>query len=214
VIRRCRSGAPGGFAADRRGIAAVEFALMLPVLIGLYLGASELAQYISNARKVALATRSVADLISRQTLPVTTESLQNTIRAARAILAPFDPGSATITVLAVGVYDDAATQVKVCSGSQSSGNAEPPAIGATTSSTGLPAVPAAYKAKGTRYVAVILSMTYKPMLGSSLASYLGGQGGVAALKDQIVWPVRGGTQANGIGPEAVLPGGVVCPVNF
>ncbi len=99
---RVRSGAPGRFAADRRGIAAVEFALMLPVLIGLYLGASELAQYISNSRKVALATRSVADLISRQTLPVTTESLQNTIRAARAILAPFDAASATITVLSVG----------------------------------------------------------------------------------------------------------------
>ncbi len=104
--------------------------------------------------------------------------------------------------------------MKVCSGSQSSGSSEPPAITATTSGTGLPAVPAAYKAKGTRYVAVILSMTYKPMLGSSLASYLGGAGGLAALRDQIVWPVRGGTQANGTGPEAVLPGGAVCPVDF
>ena len=53
------------FAQDRRGTSAVEFAMLLPLLLTLYLGTFEISQGIGINRKVTLTTRTVADLASQ-----------------------------------------------------------------------------------------------------------------------------------------------------
>lgn len=42
---------------DRRGVAMVEFALILPVMLVLYLGGAQLQDGIACNRKVTIATR-------------------------------------------------------------------------------------------------------------------------------------------------------------
>lgn len=54
-----------GFSKDERGIAAVEFALLAPLLLTLMLGALEITQSIWADSKVEQATSTIGDLVSR-----------------------------------------------------------------------------------------------------------------------------------------------------
>ena len=49
---------------DERGVSAVEFALLLPLMLTLYLGAVEVSQGIGADRKVTLTARTIGDLVS------------------------------------------------------------------------------------------------------------------------------------------------------
>ena len=51
------------FARERRGFAAVEFALVLPVMLVLYLGGVEISQEVSVARLTSLTASTVANLV-------------------------------------------------------------------------------------------------------------------------------------------------------
>ena len=53
------------FAKDARGVSAVEFALILPLMLTLYLGGNELTHALTIARKVTHATSSLGDLVTQ-----------------------------------------------------------------------------------------------------------------------------------------------------
>ena len=55
----------GRFRRDRRGIAIVEFALILPLLITLSAVTFDLVRYVIYMRKVELAASTLADLVAR-----------------------------------------------------------------------------------------------------------------------------------------------------
>src|SRR5262249_34725949 len=55
------------FARDKRGISAVEFAMLLPLMVTLYLGGVEVSQAVAIDRKVTLIARTVADLVAQVT---------------------------------------------------------------------------------------------------------------------------------------------------
>jgi Flp pilus assembly protein TadG len=50
---------------DEQGVSAIEFALLLPLMVSLYLGAVEMSQGIAADRKVTLTARSIGDLVSQ-----------------------------------------------------------------------------------------------------------------------------------------------------
>jgi Flp pilus assembly protein TadG len=60
AIRR----AVGRFVGDRRGISAVEFAIVLPFMAALYAGSIEFGEGLSTEYKATLAARTVADIAS------------------------------------------------------------------------------------------------------------------------------------------------------
>jgi Flp pilus assembly protein TadG len=83
---------------ERNGVAAVEFALILPLLITLYLGCVELTQGIMASRKVAILSRTLSDLTAQQlttvTSPCTTASICDAqmsliFSASAAVMSPF-----------------------------------------------------------------------------------------------------------------------------
>jgi Flp pilus assembly pilin Flp len=80
------------FWADRRGLAAVEFALILPVLLLFAIGVSELARFALLGLKVQHAADTVADLASgsAQLVPA---SMTDMFSAVRHIVQPFDVAS-------------------------------------------------------------------------------------------------------------------------
>ena len=51
--------------ADRRGVSAVEFALVAPILVLLYFGLVELSQAATADRRLAHATSAVGDLVAQ-----------------------------------------------------------------------------------------------------------------------------------------------------
>src|SRR4051794_370448 len=78
------------FIRDRRGVSAVEFALLLPLMLSLYLGGFEVSQAVSISRKVTLVSRSVTDLIARDSdTSVSNTESSNALDAATAVVAPF-----------------------------------------------------------------------------------------------------------------------------
>ncbi len=82
---------------DERGVSAVEFAMLLPLMITLYLGAVEISQGVSINRKVTLTSRTVADLAS-QVSSISSSDMTNLLNASAAVIAPFPAGQLKVTV--------------------------------------------------------------------------------------------------------------------
>ena len=91
-----------GFSRDQRGMSAVEFAMLLPLMITLYLGGVEISQGVSIDRKVTLTTRTVADLAS-QVSSVTNAEMTNLLNASAAVLAPFPVNNLKVVVSQVSI---------------------------------------------------------------------------------------------------------------
>jgi Flp pilus assembly protein TadG len=92
----------GGLVGDERGISAVEFAMLLPLMLTLYLGAVELSQGIGADRKVTLTARTIADLVS-QTASINNTDMTNSLNAASAVMAPYPVSNLRVTVSSVKI---------------------------------------------------------------------------------------------------------------
>jgi Flp pilus assembly protein TadG len=99
--RRARSSALG-LIGDRRGLAAIEFAMILPIMLMMFFGVVELSSGVAVDRKVTLMARTLSDLTSQST-SVSDSDLTNFFNASGAIMTPYDsaPVKATITQLYV-----------------------------------------------------------------------------------------------------------------
>jgi Flp pilus assembly protein TadG len=85
------------FLGDRRGLSAVEFALLLPLMLTLYLGTVEVSNGVAADRKVAITARTVADLASRMTT-IHNADMTNILNASSAVLAPYAVSNLVVTV--------------------------------------------------------------------------------------------------------------------
>jgi Flp pilus assembly protein TadG len=72
---------------SRRGIAATEFALALPVLIVMLLGALDLTRFMLFHQKIERISYSTADVVS-QAQSITANDLNNILKAASQIMLP------------------------------------------------------------------------------------------------------------------------------
>src|ERR1700729_1624494 len=75
---------------DRRGIAATEFAFILPIMLVLFFGTVEFSSAIAVDRDVTLVARTLADLTS-QSKSVADTDLTNFFTASCYILSPYTP---------------------------------------------------------------------------------------------------------------------------
>lgn len=101
--RRIRS-----FRKEKRGVAAVEFALIAPFMIALWLGSIELSQGVAIDRKVSLASNVVADLVTQQT-NVTVDEMNDIMNATLAIMLPYDTSRLDIVVTGVEIDENGDT---------------------------------------------------------------------------------------------------------
>jgi Flp pilus assembly protein TadG len=90
------------FAADQDGVSAVEFAMLLPLMLTLYLGGVEISQAVSADRKTTLVAHTVGDLISQASC-VTPSYMTNTFKAATAVIYPFTASNLKVTVTRVDI---------------------------------------------------------------------------------------------------------------
>lgn len=85
------------FVDDRRGMSAVEFAMLLPLMLTLYLGGVEISQGIGIDRKVTLTTRTVADLTS-QVAAVNNAEMTNILNASASVMTPYPTTTLSVVV--------------------------------------------------------------------------------------------------------------------
>lgn len=90
------------FRRDRRGIAAIEFALVVPLMLVMYLGTIEISAAVSINRKVSRIASTVADLVTQQT-DVAKTDLKGIMEIGAALLFPYDSDKPVIRIVAIDV---------------------------------------------------------------------------------------------------------------
>jgi Flp pilus assembly protein TadG len=90
------------FRGDKRGVSAVEFALLAPMMIALYLGCVEVSDGVSADRKVSLTASTVANLTS-QVSTITNADMTNILNASSAIIAPYASSKLKVTVSCLNI---------------------------------------------------------------------------------------------------------------
>src|SRR3954454_22774012 len=87
---------------DRRGIAATEFAVIVPIMLVMFFGTVEFSSGVAVDGKVTLMARTLSDLTSRS-IKMNDNDRDNFIAASTAIMAPYPsaPTRATISELYV-----------------------------------------------------------------------------------------------------------------
>lgn len=79
---------PGSIGSDQHGVAMIEFALVLPLLLLLYLSSVELTNALACQRKLSATSRFVADTVS-QSVVIEAAQLNDIINTAQVIMAPY-----------------------------------------------------------------------------------------------------------------------------
>jgi len=143
---------------DRSGLAAVEFAMIIPLMLLLFFGTDEFSSGVAVNRKVTLMARTLSDLTS-QNISVTDAQLTNFFNASQAILTPYPsaPVNSTISEL----YIDPATKVARVQWSQ---GGAPRGLGSTV------AIPTALQVGGTYLIFSEVSYAFAPTIGYVMKS--------------------------------------------
>jgi Flp pilus assembly protein TadG len=180
-----------GLRRDRRGSAVVEFAVILPLLLAIWAGMTEMAHAIDEWRKLTLLARTVADLTGQGDAqnPISATVMNDILASATAVMRPFDASNVKVVVSAmgVGVKTSSTTIPTVCS-SIANANAVARSAGPASDLT----VPAGYQTSGMRYVLAEVSIGYTPMVGSALVKLAKGVGNKITFSSSVPWPTRGG----------------------
>ena len=113
-LRRCTR-----FFASNSATAAVEFAVIVPVAMLLYVGAAEVSDGVLASRRLTTVTKTLVDLLSLQgtttqstSLPtpgnaVSATTLSNLLTSATAVLAPEPITTLTMTISAIDITNTA-----------------------------------------------------------------------------------------------------------
>jgi Flp pilus assembly protein TadG len=166
---------------DRSGVAALEFALIVPLLLCLYFVTMEVAQAIETNKKVGRVGSMVADLVA-QMQDIPRSELEAIMRIGEATLQPYNRSKPTLTVTAIEVTDETTPKVQVVwsrnliDGTFSAG----PAKG-----TAVTDLPAALKVKGSFLIRAESSLAYEPVITWAASASTKEKLGLAAAFDSI-----------------------------
>jgi len=147
-------------AADRRGVAAIEFAFVAPVLLSLYFVTMEVAQGIETNKKVGRVSSLIVDLVTQQQDTITKTELEAIMRIGEAVLQPYNRTKPTIVVTAIEVTTDTTPKVKVMWQRKLVNGAFQAGVAKGTITTIAPT----FKVAGSYYIRVETELDYKPVI--------------------------------------------------
>jgi Flp pilus assembly protein TadG len=149
---------------DRRGVAAIEFALVVPLLLSMYFVTMEVSQAIEANKKVSRVGSMVADLVTQQQT-ITKSELDAIMTIGDSLLQPYNRSKPTIVITAIQITTDNPPKVLVYwSRKLLNGTAGPDAVKGTATT-----VPAALKTAGSFLVRVQSDLEYKPVIAWAAA---------------------------------------------
>jgi Flp pilus assembly protein TadG len=157
---------------DQRGVSSVEFAMLLPLMLTLYLGAVEISQAVGIDRKVTITSRTVADLAS-QVSSISSSDMSNILGASSAVISPYDASKLKVTVSEVSIDNNGSAKVVwSCT------------LGGTARTVGSSVtLPAALNVANTSLIWGEAAYSYKPAIGYVVT-------GTLNLSDQIYMSPR------------------------
>ena len=160
---------PRGFGGAQDGVAAVEFALLLPIMLSMYMGCVELSSGYSCLRKVDALARAMSDLTSQAPATIDSAAMNEIIASAKGVLQPFDTTRARVAVSSVIIPSalplTAYMDWSYASGGGTARNCGPQAAGA---------VPAGFMNAGRSAIVADVGYDYLPLLSGAFTSFGGG----------------------------------------
>lgn len=99
------------YARANRAVAAVEFALILPFMMMLYMGSIEVSWGISADRRVQIVAGSIGDLVSQSEDTLAQSALNDYFAAASVLMQPFDSNALKVRVNCIKVNSNGTTEV-------------------------------------------------------------------------------------------------------
>jgi Flp pilus assembly protein TadG len=146
--------------ADCRGVAATEFAVVVPIMLVMFFGTVEFSSGVAVDRKVTLMARTLSDLASQST-SVDDTAIANFFAASGAIMTPYDPTPVKATISELFI-DPSTLQARV--------QWSKPYGGGTTRAQGSSvAIPTALAVGGTYLIFSEVSYRYTPTIGYVMA---------------------------------------------
>ena len=152
--------------ADDRGVSAIEFAIIFPIILILLAGMLEVNEALTVHRKLRQVSSTVSDLIAQQSL-ITPAQVDLTLRGAASMLAPYD---ITNLKIVLSVIDVAPTKQTV---------AWSKAYHTTAELAGSPAgfeVPASLAVSGVQIVAVKVDYSFATAFSYLFGAFIGPNG--------------------------------------
>jgi Flp pilus assembly protein TadG len=101
------------FARCCKGVAAVEFAMIVPIMFLLFVGSIEFSQAITVDRRVTQVASSTADLVARER-SIATSDVDGIMQIIDHLMSPYDPSKLKLTLLNVYSSMTNAADTKVC----------------------------------------------------------------------------------------------------
>lgn len=151
------------WATGQSGAAAVEFALILPFVVMLYIGLVDTVSYVSASRKVSNAAESLADLVSRSGQTVSPHALDDALTGAELILKLESMGSVS---LALNNYRNSQDSVELAWSRDSSEESDCPASPPENLNT--------LMASGNDVILASVCVSFSPPLGGKIGTYVFG----------------------------------------
>ncbi|MBO9559031.1 MAG: pilus assembly protein [Caulobacter sp.] len=118
------------FWRDRRGVSAVEFALIAPLLILFYFGMAELTEAMMAQRRLSHLTASIGDVVARDQ-KLTDARRDDVFTAGKVMMAPFP--TSTLRMCIVSIVSDAAGKDTVAWAETSNSPTDCPTVGSVVS---------------------------------------------------------------------------------
>ena len=187
LIRRARE-----LERSRSGIAAVEFALVLPLMLVLFFGLAETTTAVTVDRKLTLLSRSLADLSSRES-EVLTADMQTIFSASSAIMRPYDATQAQMVVSSVLVTQQGQNftgKIDWSCGKNIPGTSNPKNLVVRPTASAYP-VPDGFQSSNTKsFIVVETVYPYTSVFQQTMI-------GTKYLSETTPWPVRNNDKVKG-----------------
>jgi Flp pilus assembly protein TadG len=142
---------------EERGVSAIEFALIAPVMLVLYVGAVEIGNALTIDRRVSLVASTAADLVAQKKTTSNAE-LKDVANAATGILTPYT--TKPLKIVLTSVVADQNNKGKVAWSYASTGGGARPKNSAYT-------VPEGLTQANTSVIVAEVSYDFSPLLNLS-----------------------------------------------
>lgn len=148
--------------ADRRGVAAVEFAFIVPVLLCMYLITMEASQAIEVNKKISRIGSAVADLITQQG-EITPDEVVAIMNIGKSIIQPYNRSEPTIEVTAIRFGTEPTPIARVAWSVKLNAAGKATAVAVKDSPVTDPQL-AKIRAAGAFYIKVTSGLAYEPVI--------------------------------------------------
>jgi Flp pilus assembly protein TadG len=141
------------------GVAAIEFALVVPLVIIVYAGGFEIVQAATVNRKLTDTTVQLANVTTQYTAVAATPDLANIFAASAQIMAPYPTSSLTIVVTEVQTDKNSIGTVAWSQGY--------PVASSCLAKNSVVALPTGFASPNSYYILVQTTYSYAPTIGSA-----------------------------------------------